>query len=186
MVHLHVCFIFIFTLLFQNVFSWASTNPYVCKHTVSGHRRQACLPRLCLLWVSSTKHWVVSNGPICVSCLHFQTCNMPGQIPDVRELDAIMQIMVCLPWTWHFMSWLQIAIFFFSLWSFLQWRFKGAKGSALREDIYILHENGTLEIPVAQKDSTGTYTCVARNKLGMAKNEVHLEIKGEAGVTNIF
>ncbi|XP_030868765.1 neuronal cell adhesion molecule isoform X16 [Gorilla gorilla gorilla] len=58
----------------------------------------------------------------------------------------------------------------------VEW-FKGAKGSALHEDIYVLHENGTLEIPVAQKDSTGTYTCVARNKLGMAKNEVHLEIK---------
>ncbi|XP_053074611.1 neuronal cell adhesion molecule isoform X4 [Acinonyx jubatus] len=58
----------------------------------------------------------------------------------------------------------------------IEW-FKGAKGSALRDDIYVLHENGTLEIPVAQKDSTGTYTCVARNKLGMAKNEVHLEIK---------
>ncbi|XP_032132178.1 neuronal cell adhesion molecule isoform X35 [Sapajus apella] len=58
----------------------------------------------------------------------------------------------------------------------IEW-FKGAKGSALHEDIYVLHENGTLEIPVAQKDSTGTYTCVARNKLGMAKNDVHLEIK---------
>ncbi|XP_048193815.1 neuronal cell adhesion molecule isoform X18 [Perognathus longimembris pacificus] len=58
----------------------------------------------------------------------------------------------------------------------IEW-FKGAKGRALHEDIYVLHENGTLEIPVAQKDSTGTYTCVARNKLGMAKNEVHLEIK---------
>ncbi|XP_023575211.1 neuronal cell adhesion molecule isoform X1 [Octodon degus] len=58
----------------------------------------------------------------------------------------------------------------------IEW-FKGAKGSALHEDIYVVHENGTLEIPVAQKDNTGTYTCVARNKLGMAKNEVHLEIK---------
>ncbi|XP_038968618.1 neuronal cell adhesion molecule isoform X14 [Rattus norvegicus] len=58
----------------------------------------------------------------------------------------------------------------------IEW-FKGTKGSALHEDIYVLHDNGTLEIPVAQKDSTGTYTCVARNKLGMAKNEVHLEIK---------
>ncbi|XP_010612322.1 neuronal cell adhesion molecule isoform X31 [Fukomys damarensis] len=58
----------------------------------------------------------------------------------------------------------------------IEW-FKGAKGSALHEDIYVLHENGTLEIPVAQKDSTGTYTCVARNKLGIAKNEVHLEVK---------
>lgn len=36
---------------------------------------------------------------------------------------------------------------------------------------------------MAQKDSTGTYTCVARNKLGMAKNEVHLEIKGKVEVT---
>ncbi|KAM5302590.1 neuronal cell adhesion molecule isoform 7-T11 [Glossophaga mutica] len=58
----------------------------------------------------------------------------------------------------------------------IEW-FKGAKGSALRGDIYVLHGNGTLEIPVAQKDSTGTYTCVARNKLGIAKNEAHLEIK---------
>ncbi|XP_057638666.1 neuronal cell adhesion molecule isoform X13 [Chionomys nivalis] len=58
----------------------------------------------------------------------------------------------------------------------IEW-FKGTKGSALHEDIYVLHDNGTLEIPVAQKDSTGTYTCIARNKLGMAKNEVHLEIK---------
>ncbi|XP_036774850.2 neuronal cell adhesion molecule isoform X9 [Manis pentadactyla] len=58
----------------------------------------------------------------------------------------------------------------------IEW-FKGAKGSALREDNYVLHENGTLEIPVAQKDSVGTYVCVARNKLGTAKNEVHLEIK---------
>ncbi|XP_045434547.1 neuronal cell adhesion molecule isoform X31 [Pipistrellus kuhlii] len=58
----------------------------------------------------------------------------------------------------------------------IEW-FKGTKGSALHEDPYVFHENGTLEIPVAQKDSTGTYTCVAKNKLGMAKNEVHLEIK---------
>nr|XP_034491935.1 neuronal cell adhesion molecule isoform X24 [Marmota flaviventris] len=67
-------------------------------------------------------------------------------------------------------------VFFGSPLPTIEW-FKGAKGSALREDIYILHENGTLEIPVAQKDSSGTYTCVARNKLGMAKNDVHLEIK---------
>ncbi|KAG8508492.1 Neuronal cell adhesion molecule [Galemys pyrenaicus] len=58
----------------------------------------------------------------------------------------------------------------------IEW-FKGAKGSALHEDIYVLHENGTLEIPAAQKDSAGTYTCIATNKLGIAKNEVHLEIK---------
>ena len=39
---------------------------------------------------------------------------------------------------------------------------------------------------MAQKDSTGTYTCVARNKLGMAKNDVHLEIKGEARWQTFF
>ncbi|XP_031794662.1 neuronal cell adhesion molecule isoform X30 [Sarcophilus harrisii] len=55
--------------------------------------------------------------------------------------------------------------------------FKGTKGSVLQENTYIFHDNGTLEIPVAQKDSAGTYTCVVRNKLGMAKNDVHLEIK---------
>ncbi|XP_074124421.1 neuronal cell adhesion molecule isoform X14 [Sminthopsis crassicaudata] len=58
----------------------------------------------------------------------------------------------------------------------IKW-FKGTKGSVLQENTYIFHDNGTLEIPVAQKDSAGTYTCVVRNKLGMAKNDVHLEIK---------
>ncbi|KAM8766025.1 neuronal cell adhesion molecule isoform 8-T8 [Rhynchonycteris naso] len=72
-------------------------------------------------------------------------------------------------------AWLDCA-FFGSPLPTIEW-FKGAKGSALHEDIYVLHQNGTLEIPVAQKDNTGAYTCVARNKLGMAKNEVHLEIK---------
>lgn len=53
------------------------------------------------------------------------------------------------------------------------------KGSILRGSKYIFHDNGTLEIPVAQKDSTGAYTCVARNKLGKIQNEVRLEIKGK-------
>lgn len=39
---------------------------------------------------------------------------------------------------------------------------------------------------MAQKDSVGTYVCVARNKLGTAKNEVHLEIKGKAEVMKLF
>ncbi|PKK29893.1 neuronal cell adhesion molecule, transcript variant X7 [Columba livia] len=58
----------------------------------------------------------------------------------------------------------------------IEW-FKGVKGSILRGNEYIFHDNGTLEIPVAQKDSTGTYTCVARNELGKIQNEVHLEVK---------
>ncbi|XP_048156044.1 neuronal cell adhesion molecule isoform X15 [Corvus hawaiiensis] len=58
----------------------------------------------------------------------------------------------------------------------IEW-FKGVKGSILRGNEYIFHDNGTLEIPVAQKDSAGTYTCVARNELGKIQNEVQLEIK---------
>ncbi|XP_050179884.1 neuronal cell adhesion molecule isoform X12 [Myiozetetes cayanensis] len=58
----------------------------------------------------------------------------------------------------------------------IEW-FKGVKGSILRGNEYVFHDNGTLEIPVAQKDSSGTYTCVARNELGKIQNEVHLEIK---------
>ncbi|XP_074050021.1 neuronal cell adhesion molecule isoform X12 [Macrotis lagotis] len=58
----------------------------------------------------------------------------------------------------------------------IEW-FKGTKGSVLQENTYVFHNNGTLEIPVAQKDSAGTYTCVVRNKLGVVQNDVHLEIK---------
>lgn len=53
------------------------------------------------------------------------------------------------------------------------------KGSILRGNEYVFHDNGTLEIPVAQKNSAGTYTCVARNELGKIQNEVQLEIKGK-------
>lgn len=58
-------------------------------------------------------------------------------------------------------------------------RFKGVKGSILQGEPYVFHNNGTFEIPLAQKDSSGTYTCVARNKLGKVQNEVQLEIKGK-------
>eukprot|EP00075_Anas_platyrhynchos_P023760 XP_027313013.1 neuronal cell adhesion molecule isoform X13 [Anas platyrhynchos] len=58
----------------------------------------------------------------------------------------------------------------------IEW-FKGVKGSILRGNEYVFHDNGTLEIPVAQKDSSGTYTCVARNELGKIQNEVQLEVK---------
>ncbi|KAI1239298.1 hypothetical protein IHE44_0012413, partial [Lamprotornis superbus] len=58
----------------------------------------------------------------------------------------------------------------------IEW-FKGVKGSILRGNEYVFHDNGTLEIPVAQKSSAGTYTCVARNELGKIQNEVQLEIK---------
>ncbi|XP_025021052.1 neuronal cell adhesion molecule isoform X3 [Python bivittatus] len=55
--------------------------------------------------------------------------------------------------------------------------FQGVKGSILQGNQYVFHNNGTLEILRAQKDSSGMYTCIARNKLGKAQNNVYLEIK---------
>lgn len=59
------------------------------------------------------------------------------------------------------------------------YRFKDSRSSALMGEPYMFHENGTLEIPVAQAINNGKYTCVARNNLGIAENHVYLEIKGE-------
>ncbi|XP_043943373.1 neuronal cell adhesion molecule isoform X10 [Protopterus annectens] len=58
----------------------------------------------------------------------------------------------------------------------VEW-FKGVQGSVLSGNAYVFHDSGTLEIPVAQKDSSGTYTCVARNPFGKAQNTVKLEVK---------
>ncbi|XP_072257602.1 neuronal cell adhesion molecule isoform X18 [Pyxicephalus adspersus] len=55
--------------------------------------------------------------------------------------------------------------------------FKGMQTSVLHGNGYIFHDNGTLEVPVAQKDSSGTYTCVARNNLGTDQKTVELEVK---------
>ncbi|XP_053319066.1 neuronal cell adhesion molecule isoform X2 [Spea bombifrons] len=58
----------------------------------------------------------------------------------------------------------------------IEW-FKGTQASILRGNGYVFHDNGTLEVPVAQKDSSGTYTCVARNKLGTDQRTIELEVK---------
>ena len=58
-------------------------------------------------------------------------------------------------------------------------RFKDSQSSTLEGDPYLLHENGTLEIYVAQALNSGKYICVARNTLGIAENHVYLEVKGE-------
>uniref|UniRef100_A0A8C6TU28 Neuronal cell adhesion molecule a n=1 Tax=Neogobius melanostomus TaxID=47308 RepID=A0A8C6TU28_9GOBI len=44
-------------------------------------------------------------------------------------------------------------------------------------DPYVIHENGTLEIHVAQPLNTGKYTCIATNNLGIKENHVFLEVK---------
>ncbi|XP_039988696.1 neuronal cell adhesion molecule-like isoform X2 [Xiphias gladius] len=55
--------------------------------------------------------------------------------------------------------------------------FKESRSSTLDGDPYILHDNGTLEIPIAQARNSGKYTCVARNILGIFENHVYLEVK---------
>lgn len=55
--------------------------------------------------------------------------------------------------------------------------FKGSRSISLDGDPYFPHDNGTLEIPVAQAQNSGKYTCVARNSLGIYENHVHLEVK---------
>ncbi|XP_059833818.1 neuronal cell adhesion molecule a isoform X3 [Hypanus sabinus] len=58
----------------------------------------------------------------------------------------------------------------------IQW-FKDDQGSVLHGDSYTLHENGTLEIAFAQKNDSGTYTCVATNSRGVVQNQAILQIK---------
>ncbi|XP_005451052.1 neuronal cell adhesion molecule isoform X13 [Oreochromis niloticus] len=55
--------------------------------------------------------------------------------------------------------------------------FKDTWSSILQEDPYILHDNGTLEIRIAQAQHNGKYTCVATNGLGIYENHVYLEVK---------
>ncbi|KAJ4938682.1 hypothetical protein JOQ06_003291 [Pogonophryne albipinna] len=55
--------------------------------------------------------------------------------------------------------------------------FKDSRASTLDGDPYIVHDNGTLEILVAQARNSGKYTCVARNTLGNYENHVYLEVK---------
>lgn len=61
----------------------------------------------------------------------------------------------------------------------LSLRFKDSRSSTLDGDPYIHHDNGTLEIHVAQAHNSGKYTCVAGNTLGIYENHVYLEVKGE-------
>ncbi|XP_061770260.1 neuronal cell adhesion molecule a isoform X8 [Nerophis ophidion] len=55
--------------------------------------------------------------------------------------------------------------------------FKDGKISIKSGDPYVIHENGTLEINVAQSQNSGKYTCIATNNLGIKENHVYLEVK---------
>lgn len=55
--------------------------------------------------------------------------------------------------------------------------FKDIQTSIKNGDPYVIHENGTLEIHVAQLVNSGKYTCIATNNLGIKENHVFLEVK---------
>lgn len=55
--------------------------------------------------------------------------------------------------------------------------FKDSQISILNRDPYVIHNNGTLEINVAQSLNSGKYTCIASNNLGTKENHVYLEVK---------
>ncbi|XP_032360956.1 neuronal cell adhesion molecule a isoform X11 [Etheostoma spectabile] len=55
--------------------------------------------------------------------------------------------------------------------------FKDSQTSVKNGDPYVIHENGTLEIHVAQPLHSGKYTCIASNNLGIKENHVYLEVK---------
>lgn len=57
-------------------------------------------------------------------------------------------------------------------------RFKDGQTNIKNSDPYVIHENGTLEINMAQPVHSGKYTCTATNNLGFKENHVFLEVKG--------
>ncbi|XP_061687666.1 neurofascin homolog (chicken) a isoform X5 [Syngnathoides biaculeatus] len=66
--------------------------------------------------------------------------------------------------------------FFGSPFPELRW-FRNGQGSGLDGGHYRAYINGTLEIKRARAEDQGTYTCVASSILGMAENQVRLEVK---------
>uniref|UniRef100_UPI0037E75095 neuronal cell adhesion molecule-like isoform X1 n=1 Tax=Semicossyphus pulcher TaxID=241346 RepID=UPI0037E75095 len=55
--------------------------------------------------------------------------------------------------------------------------FKDSQTSIKNGEAFIIHENGTLEIHVAQPLNSGKYTCIATNNLGIKENHVYLQVK---------
>ncbi|XP_075713184.1 neuronal cell adhesion molecule isoform X9 [Rhinoderma darwinii] len=95
--------------------------------------------------------------------------NVLAERPRILSSQKIYQVIANRPALLHCKS-------FGSPVPHIEW-FKGVQSSVLHGNDYVFHDNGTLEVPVAQKDSSGTYTCVARNKLGTDQKIIELEVK---------
>ncbi|XP_076012531.1 neurofascin homolog (chicken) a isoform X2 [Genypterus blacodes] len=66
----------------------------------------------------------------------------------------------------------------------LRW-FKNGQGSGLDGGQYRVYINGTLEIKWPTVEDEGTYTCVARNLMGKAENQVRLEVKAQTRIVQV-
>ncbi|XP_069832134.1 neuronal cell adhesion molecule isoform X10 [Dendropsophus ebraccatus] len=95
--------------------------------------------------------------------------NVLAERPRILSAQKVYQVIADTPALLHCKS-------FGSPVPTIEW-FKGVQSSVLRGNSYIFHDNGTLEVPVAQKDSSGRYTCIARNKLGTDQKVIELEVK---------
>lgn len=65
-------------------------------------------------------------------------------------------------------------------------RYKDSQINIKNGEHYVIHENGTLEIHVAQPLNSGKYTCIATNNLGVRENHVFLEVKGQADFGGVY
>ncbi|XP_066447851.1 neuronal cell adhesion molecule isoform X2 [Eleutherodactylus coqui] len=95
--------------------------------------------------------------------------NVLAERPRILSSEKVYQVIANRPALLHCKS-------FGSPVPNIEW-FKGVQSSILHGSDYVFHYNGTLEVPVAQKDSSGTYTCIARNKLGTDQKIIQLEVK---------
>ncbi|XP_056429912.1 neuronal cell adhesion molecule isoform X9 [Hyla sarda] len=95
--------------------------------------------------------------------------NVLAERPRILSSQKIYQVIANRPALLHCKS-------FGSPVPSIEW-FKGVQSSFLHGNNYVFHDNGTLEVQVAQKDSSGRYTCVARNKLGTDQKVIELQVK---------
>jgi len=60
----------------------------------------------------------------------------------------------------------------------VQWLVNGQLLDRTDQRYYISRDGGTLRITDAQVSDTGRYTCIARNSVGVAERDFHLDVLG--------